>query len=304
MIKSLGVVGCGQMGSGIAQVAAEHGHAVVVRDVEQGLLDRALAAVRGRWARAVDRGALSPEAAARAAERLRASVALEDLRDCGVVIEAIPEDAAEKRKLFESLDRLCPPDTILATNTSALPVTELAMATGRPDRVCGMHFFNPVPAMKLVEVARTLFTSAATCATATELARSLGKEPVLVADRAGFVVNRLLVPYLLDAVRALEAGLASSADIDTAMRLGCGHPMGPLALLDLIGLDTACFVADILFEEFREPRYAPPPLLKAMVRARCYGKKTGRGFYDYSAAEPRPADLGLALRAEDPAGRG
>ncbi len=288
MIKTLGVVGCGQMGSGIAQVAAERGYAVITRDVDQVLVDRGIALMRKNWGRAVERGKMTAEAVAEAEANVRGVVALDALRECDLIIEAITENLEEKKKLFSALDRLCGSETVLATNTSALCVTELAMATGRPDRVCGLHFFNPVPVMKLVEVVRTLLTGPAVFDSALAFARSLGKEAVAAVDRAGFIVNRLLVPYLLDAVRALEAGVASVGDIDTAMRLGCGYPMGPFTLLDLIGLDTICYIADIMFEEFRETRYAPPPLLRGMVRAGLYGKKSGRGFYDYASGQPVP----------------
>ncbi len=288
MIKTVGVVGCGQMGSGIAQVAAERGYAVIARDVDQALVDRGMALMRKNWARAVERGKMTADAVAEAEGNVRGVVALEALRECDLIIEALTENLEEKKKLFAALDRLCAGGTVLATNTSALSVTELAMATAHPDRVCGLHFFNPVPVMKLVEIVRTLLTSPDVFDAALAFARSLDKEPVTAVDRAGFIVNRLLVPYLLDAVRAVEAGVACVGDIDTAMRLGCGYPMGPLTLLDLIGLDTICSIADIMFAEFRETRYAPPPLLRGMVRAGLYGKKSGRGFYDYTAGESVP----------------
>jgi 3-hydroxybutyryl-CoA dehydrogenase len=277
------------MGSGIAQVAAEHGYPVIMRDVEQALVDRGLGLMRERWMRGVERGKMTAAAMSEAEGNVRGVVALDALGECDLIVEAITENLEEKRKLFSALDRLCPSGTVLATNTSALSVTELAMATGRADRVCGLHFFNPVPAMKLVEVVRTLLTSPGVFDAALEFVRSVGKEPVAAADRAGFIVNRLLVPYLLDAIRAVEAGVASVGDTDTAMRLGCGYPMGPFALLDLIGLDTICAIADIMFLEFRETRYAPPPLLRGMVRAGRYGKKSGRGFYDYGGAQPGAA---------------
>jgi 3-hydroxybutyryl-CoA dehydrogenase len=292
-INTVGVVGCGQMGSGIAQVAAEAGYPVIVREVEQALLDRGLGLIETNWARTVERGKMTAEAKSRAAANVHGTVALEDLRECGLIIEAVIENIQVKQQLFAALDRLCLPETILASNTSSLTVIEMAMATGRPDRVCGVHFFNPVPAMKLVEVARTVRTSAATFQAAIEFVRSVGKEPVAAKDNSGFIVNRLLIPYLLDAIRAVEGGVASIEDIDKAMRLGCGHPMGPLTLLDFVGLDTAYYIANIMFEEFREGRYAPPPLLTRMVQAGFYGKKSRRGFYDYSGPEPRPADLAL-----------
>ena len=288
-VNRVGVVGCGQMGAGIAQVAAEAGYPVVVHEVTQDLLDRGLARVEKNWAQAVTKGKLTAEAQSRAAASLRGTLTLEDVAACDLVIEAIVENGEAKKAVFRRLDACCAPATILASNTSSLIVLELAMATGRPDRVCGLHFFNPVPIMKLVEVVRTLHTSDATFDSAFEFARSLGKEPVATKDSSGFIVNRLLVPYLLDAIRAVEGRVASVSDIDKAMKLGCGHPMGPLTLLDFIGLDTIQYVADTLFEEFREVRYAPPPLLKRMVQAGFLGKKSGRGFYDHSGTEPKVA---------------
>jgi 3-hydroxybutyryl-CoA dehydrogenase len=292
-IKKVGVVGCGLMGSGVAQVTAEAGYPVVVREVEQTLLDRGLGLIEKSWARAIERGKMTAEARGKAAGNLRGTLSLEDLRDCDLVIEAIVENIEEKKKLFAALDRLCPGTTILASNTSSLTVIEMAMATRRPDRVCGLHFFNPVPVMKLVEVVRTVRTSEETFRTAFEFAKSVGKEPVAAKDNSGFIVNLLLVPYLLDAIRAVETGVASVEDIDKGMKLGCGHPMGPLTLLDFVGLDTTYYIANIMFDEYREKRYAPPPLLKKMVQAGFYGKKSGRGFYDYSGPEPKVADLGL-----------
>jgi 3-hydroxybutyryl-CoA dehydrogenase len=279
------------MGSGIAQVAAEAGYQVIVCEIEQALLERGLGLIEKNWARAVERGKMKAEFKAQAAANVRGTVALEDLRGCDLIIEAIIENIAEKKKLFATLDKLCQPETILASNTSSLAVIEMAAVTERPDRVCGLHFFNPVPAMKLVEVARTVRTSDATFQTAVEFVKSVGKEPVAAKDNSGFIVNRLLVPYLLDAIRAVEGGVASIENIDKAMRLGCGHPMGPLALLDFIGLDTIYYIANIMFEEFREKRYAPPPLLKHLVQAGFCGKKSGRGFYDYSSPEPQVANL-------------
>ena len=292
-INRVGIVGCGQMGSGIAQVTAEHGYAVIVREVDQALLDRGLALIEKNWARAVERGKMTAESKGQAAANVGGTVALEDLRECDLIVEAIIEVSEEKKKLFATLDCMCPPETILASNTSSLTVIEMAMATGRPDRVCGLHFFNPVPAMKLVEVVRTVRTSKTTIEAARDFIVSLGKEPVAAKDTSGFIVNRLLVPYLLDAIRTLEAGAASVEDMDRAMRLGCGYPMGPFTLLDYIGLDTVYFIANIMFEEFRETRYAPPPLLRQMVQAGLYGKKSGSGFYDYAGKEPRVVDLAV-----------
>ncbi len=292
-IKQVGVVGCGLMGSGIAQVTAEAGYPVVVCETEQRFLDKGLSLIEKNWTRAVEKGKLTAEAKAKAAANLRATLSLQDLRDSDLVIEAIIENIEEKKTLFAALDTVCPPATILASNTSSLTVIEMAMATSRPDRVCGLHFFNPVPVMKLVEVVRTVRTSQETFRTAFEFAKSVGKEPVAAKDNSGFIVNLLLVPYLLDAIRAVEAGVASVEDIDKGMKLGCAHPMGPLTLLDFVGLDTTYYIANIMFEEYREKRYAPPTLLRKMVQAGFYGKKSGRGFYDYSGPEPRVADLGI-----------
>ncbi len=290
-VTKVGVVGCGQMGAGIAQVAAEAGYPVLAHEVSQELLDRGLARVEKAWTQAVTRGKLTSEAQSRAAANLRGTLRLEDLASCSLVIEAIVENAEAKRDVFRRLDACCEPEAILATNTSSLIVLDIAVATSRPDRICDLHFFNPVPVMKLVEVVRTVQTSDATFDTVYDFARSLGKEPVSARDSSGFIVNRLLVPYLLDAIRAAESRVATIADIDKGMRLGCGHPMGPFMLLDFIGLDTIQSVAETLYEEFREPRYAPPPLLKRMVQAGFCGKKTGRGFYDHSGAEPKVAPL-------------
>jgi 3-hydroxybutyryl-CoA dehydrogenase len=257
------------------------------------LLERGLEAIRRRWAAALERGKLTAEARDQAAANLRGVTALEELAGCDLVIEAVTESLEEKRAVFRALDGVCGPEAILATNTSSIAVIELAMATARPERVCGLHFFNPVPSMKLVEVVRTVRTGPAVLEAAQAFVASLGKEAVAAKDRGGFLVNRLLVPYLLDAIRAVDAGLASIADVDRAMRLGCGHPMGPLSLADFIGLDTLCRIADILFEEYRESRYAPPPLLRRMVQAGLRGRKAGRGFYDYAGPEPIPGQLAL-----------
>jgi 3-hydroxybutyryl-CoA dehydrogenase len=292
-VRKVGVVGCGQMGAGIAQIVAEAGYPVLAYEISRELLERGLARVEKAWTQAVTRGKLTSEAHSRAAAHLRGTLQLEELADCSLVIEAIVEDAAAKQDVFRNLDACCRPETILASNTSSLIVLDLAVATARPDRVCGLHFFNPVPVMRLVEVVRTVQTSDATFETVYDFARSLGKEPITARDSSGFIVNRLLVPYLLDAIRAVEAGVASIGDIDTGMRLGCGHPMGPLLLLDFIGLDTIQFIAETLYQEFHEPRYAPPPLLKRLVRAGFCGKKTGRGFYDHSGSEPKVAPLNL-----------
>ncbi len=280
-IRKVGVVGCGQMGSGIAEITARAGIPVVVREVSEELLEKGLGRIRKSLDRAVSKGKLEEAARDEALARISGTVELGDLADCDLVIEAVTEDKELKMELFAGLDRLVKPDAIFCTNTSSLVVTELAMATGRPDRFACLHFFNPVPVMRLVEVVRTILTSEETFETVFEFARRVGKTPVAAKDNSGFIVNRLLIPYLLDAIRVYEQGLATREDIDTGMKLGCGHPMGPLELCDFIGLDTMYHVAEIMFAEYREPRFAPPGLLKRMVLAGRLGRKTGRGFYDY-----------------------
>jgi 3-hydroxybutyryl-CoA dehydrogenase len=292
-IKKVGVVGCGLMGAGIAQVTAEAGYPVVVREVAQPLLDKGLGSIKKNLDRHVEKGRMAADARDKALGNLKGTTSLEDLKDCDLVIEAIVEDIEEKKKLFAALDALCPPHAILASNTSSCTVIEMAAATKRIDRVVGLHFFNPVPMMKLVEVVRTIQTGEATFRAAWDFAKSVGKEPVAAKDTTGFVVNLLLVPYLLDAIRALERGVASVEDMDKAMKLGCGYPMGPFTLLDFVGLDTTLYIGDIMFAEFRDARYAPPPLLRRMVLAGMHGRKSGKGFYDYSGPEPKPTDLGL-----------
>ena len=287
-IRTVGVAGCGLMGSGIAQVCAEAGYEVVVREVSEDLLKKGLGRVDGFLAKGVERGKVTPERRAEVMGRLRGTTEVKDLAKADLVIEAVVENLAAKRDLFQALDPLCGKDTIFASNTSSLSITEMAAVTKRPQRLVGLHFFNPVPLMKLVEVVRSPLTAPDVFEQAFAFAKSLGKTPIRAADRTGFIVNRLLVPYLLDAVRALEEGVGSVPDIDEGMRLGCGHPMGPLTLLDFVGLDTTYFIANIMFDEFREKRFAPPPLLKRMVQAGLHGKKTGRGFYDYVSDPPAP----------------
>jgi 3-hydroxybutyryl-CoA dehydrogenase len=269
------------MGSGIAQVAAQAGFRTTVVEANQELLGRGLGTLRTTLEGLVARGKLEARAKDDTLGRLAGTVRLEDVKDCDLVIEAITENQPLKNETFATLDRLCPPHAILASNTSSCNVTAMAAATRRPARVLGLHFFNPVPLMKLVEVVRTILTDETTVKAATEWVRAIGKVPVQTKDSTAFIVNRLLVPYLLDAVRLYEGGLASLEDIDQAMKLGCGYPMGPFTLLDLVGLDTSLYVAEVMFEEYREPRYAPPPLLKRMVLAGHLGRKTGRGFYTY-----------------------
>lgn len=292
-IARVGVLGCGQMGSGIAQAAAVAGFATVARDVEEGLLARGERSIQQSLDKLVEKAKLAAAERDAALGRLTFTVDLQDLASCDIIIEAVTESLDLKTELWRALDPLCPAPAIFASNTSSLPIGAMAAATGRPDRFVGLHFFNPVPLMPLVEVVRAIATSRQTFETALAFARRLGKEPIAAQDRSGFVVNRLLVPYLLDAARAREAGLASTADIDRGMQLGCGHPMGPLALLDFVGLDTVVRIAEIMFEEFGEARFAPPPLLRRMVTAGLYGRKSGRGFYDYATNPPTPVDLGL-----------
>jgi 3-hydroxybutyryl-CoA dehydrogenase len=269
------------MGAGIAQVAAQAGFSTIVVEANETLLERGLGGLRATLEGLVGRGKLEARAKDETLARLKGTVRLEDLGAADLVVEAITENQPLKNETFAKLDRICPPHAILASNTSACNVTAMAAATKRPAQVLGLHFFNPVPLMKLVEVVRTILTEDAAVATVTEWVSAVGKVPVQTKDSTAFIVNRLLVPYLLDAIRVYEGGLASLEDIDQAMKLGCGYPMGPFTLLDLVGLDTTMFVAEVMFEEFREPRYAPPPLLKRMVMAGQLGRKTGRGFYRY-----------------------
>jgi 3-hydroxybutyryl-CoA dehydrogenase len=290
-IRTVGVLGCGLMGSGIAQASAVAGYAVSVRDLSDELLARGRVTIDASLDRFVEKGKLEPAARAAALERLRFTTALDELTGCDLIVEAVTEELELKNTLWVALDRLCSPHTLFASNTSSLSIMAMARVTTRQDRFLGLHFFNPVPLMPLVEVVRTIATSSATLATATQFVRSLGKEPIAAPDTAGFIVNLLLIPYLLDAVRAVERGVASVQDIDLGMKLGCGHPMGPLTLLDFVGLDTSLKVGEILYEEYREARYAPPPLLKRLVLAGWLGKKSGKGFYDYTRTPPQPSQL-------------
>src|SRR5437879_7461876 len=292
-IKRVGVLGCGLMGSGIAQVAATAGYGTVVRDVSTEIGDRARAAIEKSLAKLVEKGKLPAANREAALKRLSFTTATADLKACDIVIEAVTEDLALKNALFQELDGLSGPATIFASNTSSLTIAAMAAATKRGDRFVGLHFFNPVPLMPLVEVVRTVTTSAETFRRAFAFARSLGTEPVAAKDNSGFIVNLLLVPSLLDPIRAVEHGVASVPDIDKAMQLGCGYPIGPLTLLDFVGLDATSTIAEIMFTEYREQKYAPPPLLKRMVLAGMFGKKSGKGFYDYSATPPVVSSLGL-----------
>ncbi len=280
-IKTVGIIGSGIMGSGIAQVAATSGFSVVLRSRKQETADATVAAMQKSLEKLVSKGRMEEADATAAVERVTATSNLSDLADCDLIIESVVEDLATKLDLFDELDRVCKDGAILATNTSTLPVTEMAVKTSKPERVCGVHFFNPAPMMSLVEIVETLLTSEETVAAVQEFAEACGKGPVLVKDRAGFIVNALLFPYLNNAVRMLENGTASREDIDSAMKGGCNFPMGPLALLDLVGLDTSLSILDALYEEFRDPNYAAVPLLRRMVTAGRLGRKSGNGFYEY-----------------------
>jgi 3-hydroxybutyryl-CoA dehydrogenase len=280
-IKRVGVLGCGLMGSGIAQVSAAAGYDVTVLEQEQKFLDKGFAGIEKSLAKFAEKGSLKePVETVRA--RLKGTTKRESLADCDIIIEAIIENVEEKKKMFAALDSIVKADAIFASNTSSISITEVAASTKRPDKFVGLHFFNPVPLMKLVEVVRTIATSEQAFESAYEFGKSLGKVPVRTSDKTGFIVNRLLVPYLLDAVRAYEEGVGSIPDIDNAMKLGCGYPMGPFTLLDFVGLDTTYYITQVMFEEFKERRFASPPLLKRLVMAGWYGRKTGKGFYDYT----------------------
>jgi 3-hydroxybutyryl-CoA dehydrogenase len=280
-MEKIGVIGCGLMGSGIAEVCARAQYDVVVLEVNQALLDKGLGRIQRSLDRAVSRGKLAREDAEQALSRIQGTVEMTDLAGCDMAIEAAVENMRLKKEIFAELDQLLPPHAILASNTSSLCITELASVTGRGEKVLGIHFFNPVPVMPLIEFVRTILTSDETMETARQFGESLGKRMVTAKDTPGFIVNRLLIPYLLDAVRVYENGLASKEDIDTAIKLGLNHPMGPLTLLDFVGLDTCLFIADAMYEEFKDPSYAAPPLLRRMVLAGHLGRKSGKGFYDY-----------------------
>jgi 3-hydroxybutyryl-CoA dehydrogenase len=292
-IRKVGVLGCGLMGSGIAQAAAAAGFPTVARDVNEPLLEKGRTGILKSLGRLVEKGKLPAATRDTALARLSFATDLSALADCDIIIEAVTEDLELKNRLWRELDRLCGPHAIFASNTSSLTIADMAAVTRRPDRFVGLHFFNPVPLMPLVEVVRTAKTSSDTFDRALAFARALGKEPVAAVDRPGFIVNLLLVPYLLDATRALGHGVASTTDLDRAMQLGCGHPMGPLTLLDTIGLDTVVRIADIMFEAYRDERYAAPPLLRRMTQEGLHGRKSGKGFYDYSVDPPVPVELGV-----------
>ncbi len=289
-IQKVGVVGCGLMGSGIAEVVARSGFDVIVREVGEAPLAQGKKRIEGSLAKAVEKGKLSAADRDAALARMTFTTAVEKLADRDLVIEAIIEDLAAKRELFTALDALCPKQTIFASNTSSLPITDMAAGI-RADRFVGLHFFNPVPVMKLVEVVRSIATSKATMAEVFAFVKRIEKEPITAKDTAGFVVNLLLIPYMLDAIHALERGVGSMEDIDKAMVLGCGHPMGPFTLIDFVGIDTTLRICEIMYEEYRDPKYAPPGLLKRVVALGRFGKKSGKGFYDWSGAAPIPLPL-------------
>ena len=293
-IKKVGVIGCGLMGSGIVQVVAASGCAVVAREVSDELLDKGLGIIEKSLSKFVEKGKLSAGDKKAIEGRIQRTTELKDLKDCDLIIEAITENPKIKKELYAELDELCGEKTIFASNTSSISITEMAAATGRPERFVGLHFMNPVPIMKLVEVIRTIQTDDEVFEAAVAFGEKVGKVTVRTWDRVGFIVNRLLVPYLLDSIRALEEGVGSIEDIDKSIQLGLNHPMGPFTLLDFVGLDTTLYIGEIMFEEYREARFAPPPLLKRLVTAGWYGRKSGRGFYDYSDPKnPKPLDLSL-----------
>jgi len=292
-IARVGVVGGGLMGSGIAQVAAQAGIATTLRELSEPLVQRARVNITRSLDKSIEKGKLTADARDAALSRLTTTTRLDDLAACDVVIEAVVEDLDVKNALWRELNVHCAADTVFASNTSSLTIAAMAAPSGRPDRLVGLHFFNPVPLMRLVEVVRTLTTSDATFDLAMTLVRQLGKQPVVARDSSGFVVNRLLIPYMLDAIRALENGVGTITDIDAGMQLGAGHPMGPFTLLDFVGLDTVERVAEVMFDEYREQRFAPPPLLRRLVRAGHLGRKAGRGFYDHTVDPPVPSPLAL-----------
>ena len=294
-IRKVGVLGCGLMGSGIAQVSATAGFETVVKEVSEDLIAKGFGGIEKSLAKFAEKGTITSEQQTEIRGRLSGTTSFEDLANCDVIIEAIIENLDEKRSTYRQLDEICKPETIFASNTSSLSITEMMTATSpeRQARFIGMHFFNPVPLMKLVEVVKTILTDDDVYEHAVEFGKKLGKVPVRAGDKTGFIVNRLLVPYMLDSIRALEEGVGSIVDIDNAMKLGCGYPMGPFTLGDFVGLDTTYYIAEIMFNEFREKRFAPPPLLKRMVLAGLYGRKSGRGFYDYTKDAKNPTPMNL-----------
>jgi 3-hydroxybutyryl-CoA dehydrogenase len=294
-IQKVGVLGCGLMGSGIAQTAASAGFETTVREVSDELIQKGFTSIERSLEKFAEKGTITAEQQKQTRDRLFGTTSFDDLSDCDIIIEAIIENLEEKHNTYRQLDAICKPATIFASNTSSLSITQMMSVTSveRQQRFIGMHFFNPVPIMKLVEVVRTILTDSAVYEQAVEFAKKLGKVPVRAGDKTGFIVNRLLVPYMLDSIRALEEGVGSIVDIDNAMKLGLGYPMGPFTLGDFVGLDTTYYIAEIMFNEFREKRFAPPPLLKRMVMAGLYGRKTGRGFYDYTKDPKNPTPMNL-----------
>lgn len=294
-IRKVGVLGCGLMGSGIAQVSASAGFETVVKEVSEDLIAKGFGGIEKSLAKFAEKGTITADQQKEIRGRLSGTISFEALADCDIIIEAIIENLDEKRSTYRQLDEICKPETIFASNTSSLSITEMMTAASaeRQRRFIGMHFFNPVPLMKLVEVVKTILTDNDVYEQAVDFGKKLGKVPVRAGDKTGFIVNRLLVPYMLDAIRALEEGVGSIVDIDNAMKLGCGYPMGPFTLGDFVGLDTTYYIAEIMFNEFREKRFAPPPLLKRMVLAGLYGRKTGRGFYDYTKDPKNPTPMNL-----------
>lgn len=294
-IKKVGVLGCGLMGAGIAQVAATAGFETVVKEVSDEFIAKGFGGIEKSLAKFAEKGTITADQQTEIRGRLSGTTSFEQLADCDIIIEAIIENLEEKRSTYGQLDAICKPETIFASNTSSLSITAMMTATSaeRQRRFIGMHFFNPVPLMKLVEVVRTILTDEDVYEEAVAFGKKLGKVPVRAGDKTGFIVNRLLVPYMLDSIRALEEGVGSIVDIDNAMKLGCGYPMGPFTLGDFVGLDTTYYIAEIMFNEFREKRFAPPPLLKRMVMAGLYGRKSGRGFYDYTKDPKNPTPMNL-----------
>jgi 3-hydroxybutyryl-CoA dehydrogenase len=280
-IKKVGVIGCGLMGSGITQVSAQCGYNVIVCEAKQELLDKGLKKIDTFLTKGIERGKVTEEQKKATLDKIKGTVNLKDLKDCDLIIEAIIENIDIKKKVFKELDGLCRPEVIFGSNTSSISIIDMASATSRPDKFLGLHFFNPVPIMKLVEIVRSIVTSDETYNTAKAFCESLGKQIITAKDTPGFIVNLLLIPYLLDGVRAYESGVATREDIDAGMKLGCNMPMGPLELLDFVGVDTTLFIADVMYDEFRDPKYAAPPLLRKMVLAGFHGRKSGKGFYDY-----------------------
>ena len=287
-IRKVGVLGCGLMGSGIAQVAATAGFDVTVLELEQKFLDKGFVGIEKSLAKFAEKppekGGITAQQKDAIRARLKGTTRREDLANCDIIIEAVIENVGQKKEMYAALDGIVKKDAVFASNTSSISITELMTATKRPERFVGLHFFNPVPLMKLVEVVRTIATADDVYQTAYEFGKKLGKVPVRTSDKTGFIVNRLLVPYMLDAIRAYEEGVGSIEDIDNAMKLGCGYPMGPFTLLDFVGLDTTYYITHVMYDEFKEQRFASPPLLKRLVMAGWYGRKSGKGFYDYSDA--------------------